>query len=186
MDARRYFESERLNNGSDVIVRAIQPDDKQALREGFARLSEESVYFRFFRYKRKLTERELIYFTELDFDNHVALGLAVNITGRYMPIGVGRYIVEPDQEIVSSAEFAITVADSHQELGAGSILLKHLVRIAKSHHLDSLVAHVLTHNARMIKVIRDCGMPVKQKTVSGVTELSIYINGTSDSESLTE
>ena len=186
MDARRYFESEKLNDGSEVIVRSIQPDDKQALREGFARLSQESVYFRFFRIKRKLTDRELIYFTELDFDKHVALGLAVNVTGRYLPIGVGRYIVEPGQRIVSSAEFAITVADSHQELGAGSILLKHLVRIAKSHHLDSLVAHVLTHNARMIRVVRDCGMPVIQKTVSGVTELSINIKGRSESESHAE
>ena len=187
MDARHYFESEKLSDGSDVVVRSLRPEDKKALREGFRRLSTGSVYFRFFRIKRDLSERELIYFTELDFDEHVAIGLEINDSKQYLPIGVGRYVVQNNESALARDEFAITVADAHQELGAGSILLKHLVKIARHQKIDVLVAHVLAQNARMIRVVRDCGMQVRQKTISGVTELSIHLNERfSKSESATD
>ena len=56
-----------LRDGSQVLVRPIKPDDKQALVEGLDRLSSESRYRWFLRPVTRLSERELRYLTEIDY-----------------------------------------------------------------------------------------------------------------------
>src|SRR5271169_2447911 len=73
IDARSFGADRVLRDGGSIHVRAIRPDDKQRLLDHFARLSARSVYFRFFRVKKHLTDDELRQFTELDFDRTVGL-----------------------------------------------------------------------------------------------------------------
>lgn len=68
-----YRATVTLEDGGRVHVRPIRPEDKQALLEGFRNLSRDSVYKRFFGPKKTLTDKELVYLTELDFHSHVAL-----------------------------------------------------------------------------------------------------------------
>ena len=63
-----------LKDGTAVRLRLIRPDDKDRLRAGFARLSPESRYLRFFVPKSTLTDAELVYLTETDGVDHVAIG----------------------------------------------------------------------------------------------------------------
>ena len=71
--AQQYSAEEILRDGSSIRVRAIRPDDKQRLADHFNQLSAQSVYFRFFRSKKRLTEQELVQFTEIDFVRNVGL-----------------------------------------------------------------------------------------------------------------
>src|SRR5262249_24301881 len=64
---RDYAADVILRDGTSVHLRAIRPDDRAELARGFAELSREALYFRFFRAKRRLTDNELAEFTELDF-----------------------------------------------------------------------------------------------------------------------
>ena len=52
-DPSRYVAEELLKDGGSIHMRAIRPDDKERLQDFHGRLSERSVYFRFFGIKRE-------------------------------------------------------------------------------------------------------------------------------------
>lgn len=121
MGIQDYRKNEVLDDGSSVVVRAIRPEDKLALRAAFSRLSTESACSRFFRARQSSSATELKYFTEVDFVHHVAIGVALLQGKQALPIGIGRYIVSHSDP--QSAEIAFTVDDDYQGIGVGSSLL---------------------------------------------------------------
>lgn len=84
-----------LRDGSAIRIRAIRPDDKQRLLGHFSRLSEQSVYQRFFGVKKSLTPEDLVLFTELDFVDAVGLVATLGEAEQERIVGVGRYFVDP-------------------------------------------------------------------------------------------
>jgi len=54
--ARQFTEPIVLRDGSPALMRAIRPDDRERLQTAFLALDRESVYLRYFMYKRELTE----------------------------------------------------------------------------------------------------------------------------------
>jgi len=70
-----HIEAQRvaLPDGAELLVRQVQPDDKQLLADGLRRLSPESRYRRFFRPLNEFSERDLAYLTEIDHRDHEAL-----------------------------------------------------------------------------------------------------------------
>lgn len=159
LDARNYSHWDRLLDGRPVLVRAIRPEDKPYLREGFLRLSPQSVYQRFFQAKKELSEAELRYLTEVDFTSHVALLAILEEDGLSRGVGVGRYIVEAG---TGSAEVAFTVDETHHGLGVGTLLLRHLARIARSQGLEEFRAYVLAENRAMLEVFENAGFPLER------------------------
>ena len=73
IDASEYDEIETLKKGTAVRIRAIWAEDKGRVSEAFRNLEPESIYTRFFRHKKDLTEAELKAATEVDFKNVVTL-----------------------------------------------------------------------------------------------------------------
>lgn len=149
-DFAHYHVTERLADGREAVIRAVTPADRQALRDGFARLSSDSVYARFMAARRSLTEAELDHFTNPDFNLHAAIGAEVHEGGRLLPVGVGRWMRGAgDRE----AEFAVTVDDAHHGLGVGTLLMKHLVVIARARGLARLTGTVLAGNHDMLVLV---------------------------------
>ncbi len=148
---------ETLADGEAVTVRPILPDDKQALRAGMAALSRESRRFRFFSAVEQLTEQQLAYFTEIDYDDHFAwVAIAGDPASRAARgIGVARYI--RDRTDPQSSEWAIVVIDEYQRRGVGTVLLRHLARSARTHGIRHFLATVLAENDPMLDVARGLG-----------------------------
>ena len=73
IDVRNYSAEETLKNGTAVRIRCVRADDKKRISEAFRNLETESIYKRFFQYKKALTDEELKAATEVDFENEVAL-----------------------------------------------------------------------------------------------------------------
>src|SRR5262249_34954976 len=139
VDARHYAADEILRDGSSIRIRAIRPDDKQRLVDHFNGLSARSVYFRFFRSKKRLTDEELTEFTELDFVDRVARLAPGGADDGEQIIGVGRYAVidavnggTAAQHGCRRAEVAFAVADAYQGRGVGTLLLEHLAPLARA------------------------------------------------------
>jgi hypothetical protein len=115
-DLRQYSSDELLRDGSSIHVRAIRSDDKQRLREHSEGLSARSVYFRFLGPKKRLTDKDLAAFTDLDFVNRVALVATVGKGEEEKIIGVGRYALSDTAGTASrSAELAFSVVDEISE-----------------------------------------------------------------------
>ena len=70
---RNYIVTDTLKDGTTVTIRAIRRNDSGKVLEAFTNLDRESIYTRFFTYKRHLTETELRQLTDVDFDHVVAL-----------------------------------------------------------------------------------------------------------------
>lgn len=173
--AASYAAGEVMRDGRPIRIRAIRPDDKQRLLEHFAHLSPRSVYYRFFGLKRSLDDQDLRRFTELDFVNHV--GLVATVAGRDEQfIGVGRYVRwdAPDR-----AEVAFAVLDDYQGQGVGTLLLKHLARIARTGGITEFVAYVMGSNTQMLEVFANSGFRVRDSYESGTMRVSLEI-GPSD------
>jgi GNAT superfamily N-acetyltransferase len=155
-----------LRDRTPVRVRAIRPDDKERLRIAFERLSPRSVYHRFFNPITELTDDALRHLTELDFRDHVGLGLTIGESSGERLIAVGRFVrVAPGAD---RAELAVTVADEYQHRGAATLLLRHLVGVARDGGVRELVADVLDDNQEMLEIIQNSKLPLQGTVAYGV------------------
>ncbi len=175
-DSTDYIFEDTLLDGRTIAIRAIDPDDRMNLQDIWQHLSEQSKYYRFFVPKKELSDRELTYYTEVDFSNHVALLAVIIDSGVQVPVGVGRYIVASESGQPPCAEVALTVEDDFQGLGIGTLLLKHLADIARAKGIEEFRAFVLSENRKMFEVFEHSGLPMKRSTgLSGVSEIRLAL-----------
>ena len=172
-----YRVRETLRDGSEILIRAIRPDDKERLREHSRGLSAESVYHRFMLHKRELSDDDLRHFTVLDFDQHVGMAAVVSEDGRENLIGVGRYV----RITTDRAEVAFSVIDRHQGRGIGTLLLAHLGRIARRRGITELEGNVMGDNIHMLDVFAASGFKISKTHDSGIVHLLLRIDD-ADSE----
>ena len=162
-----------LRDGTPVCVRAIRPDDKDRLRIAFERLSSRSVYQRFLHPVKELTFDDLRNLTELDFHNHVGLVLTVEEETGETLIAVGRFVrVAPGADI---AELGFAVADEYQHHGAATLLLQHLVGMARRGAVREFVALVGEDNRDMLEVFANSNLPMRQSFEDGVRRVALSI-----------
>lgn len=171
-DVSTYSAQELLRDGTPVEVRALRPEDEADMIAGLEHADPQSLQRRFFVMKRHFSEKERDFFMHIDFKNHVALVAFADDADRKVLVGGSRYIVfEPGR-----AEMASMVLDAWQGRGAGSILMRHLVKIARDSGLKELTAEVLPENAAMLGVFRKLGFhPAPSgdpKTIHLVLELA--------------
>ncbi len=151
--AADYSAVERLRDGRTIEIRALRPDDQDDMLAAVDRTSVESLQRRFFVPKRGFSDKEVSFFMNVDFANHVALVAQIDEDGRPVIAGGGRYIVtQPGQ-----AELAFVVVDAYQGKGIGKALMRHLLAIAREEGLKELTAEVLPGNAAMLKVFGGFG-----------------------------
>jgi ribosomal protein S18 acetylase RimI-like enzyme len=148
-----YTAHELLRDGGQIEIRALRREDEADMLAAVGMTSAQSLQRRFFVMKRHFSDKERAFFMDIDFKNHVAIVALEAEAGRKVIVGGGRYIVfEPGR-----AEMAFVVIDAWQGRGVGSILMRHLVKIAGDSGLKELTAEVLPENTAMIKVFGKFG-----------------------------
>jgi RimJ/RimL family protein N-acetyltransferase len=152
--ARDYTATEILRDGRHVEIRALRHEDRAGLLAAVGRTSDQSLYRRFFAFKRNFTDREVDFYVDVDFVDHIALVAVLEEDGRQVIVGGARYILVRPGE----AEVAFAIDDAHQGQGIGTILMRHLVDIARQAGLKELIADVLPENTAMLKVLAVSGL----------------------------
>jgi len=144
-----------LRDGTPVVVRPVFPEDRERLREGMHRLSDQSRYRRFGVTLSELSDDQLRYLTEIDHENHMAW-IALDPRADGQPaLGVARYVRLADEPEV--AEAAVVVADRIQGRGLGTILLSLLGVAAMTNGIGVFRAYVLVENRLMLDILREMG-----------------------------
>ena len=170
-----------LKNGTSVLVREVTQEDRHLLQIGFEHLSEQAKYFRFLGVHKNLTAAELDKFTASNGPDHFAVGALVEGTAAPEPVGIARYIRLPDQNHV--AEIAITIADSHQHQGLGSLLLGVLAKFARLGGITEFNALVHSENTAMLGLLSQLGST--QTSLGGAEiEVRVPVSGNSAELSL--
>jgi RimJ/RimL family protein N-acetyltransferase len=167
----KYSESETLRDRRGVEIRALRPEDRDDLLAAVGRIGTESLYRRFFAVKRDFSEKETSFFINVDFKNHVALIAVVEEHGKPVIAGGGRYVVvNPGQ-----AEVAFAVVDNYHGQGIGTMLMRHLVAIARRGSLRELIADVLPDNRSMLRVFEKSGLPMGTRRESGSVHVKLQL-----------
>lgn len=178
-----YVERATLRDGTKVVLRLIVPEDKAMLETGFLRWSPESRYARFLAAKTTLTEDELRYLTEVDQEDHFALGaVREDGDGRGEPIGVGiaRFIRLPG--LHATAEAAIAVSDEAQGRGLGKLLFLRLCAAAAERGLERFRCEVLGSNTGMASLIKEIAPERTVEVGGGVMSIEMVLPNVTPTE----
>lgn len=157
-----------LADGTPVLIRPIEAEDKPLLSAGLRMLSPETAMRRFLTQKTTFSAAELRYLTEVDMHDHIAL---VAVDARFGGlIAVARCVRVGDDV----AELAIVVGDPWQRLGLGRVLVGSLAERAAEVGVTRFSGTMLATNRAAVRLIRGFGTSVDSDVIeAGVREVVV-------------
>ena len=171
-----YVVAETLRDGTAVTVRAAGANDGPKIRRAFHNLERDTVYMRFFGYKADVSDAELDRITGADFEQAVVLLVTIGAGEDEVVIGGASCFVSGSSAAARhSAELAFTVEEDFQSRGIGSLLMRHIIAIARLKDLDRLEADVLSRNRPMLNVFRRCGLPLAMRHEGDVIHVNLSL-----------
>jgi acyl-CoA synthetase (NDP forming)/RimJ/RimL family protein N-acetyltransferase len=159
-----------LTDGSTVEIRPASPGDADAVRDMHAAMSPDNMYLRFFSLSPSAAQQEAQRVCRAPGPDHAAL-LAWR-DGEL--IGVASY--EPAGK-EGAAEIAFAVSDEMHGRGVATLLLEHLVSLARRRKLTAFTATALADNTAMLRVFADAGLPVQRQSADGVVDMIFPLPG---------
>jgi RimJ/RimL family protein N-acetyltransferase len=139
----------------------------------FRNLEPASIYTRFFRVKKSLSDDELRKITEVDFKDVVGLVVTIGAEGDETIIGAGRYAAFDAADGARSAEVSFTVEEDYAGLGIAGLLLRRLASIARSNEVVRFEAEVLPQNRAMVAVFEHSGLSPRLKFEDGTIHVTM-------------
>lgn len=162
-----------LRDGRTVHLRSIRPDDAPFVIRFHERQSQESIYFRFFSPRPRLSDRELRHFTTVDHRDRVAFVALVDDE----LIGVARY---ERYEGTDTAEVAFFVDDDHHGRGLATLMLEYLAAAARENGIRRFRATTLPNNRKMLGVFAAAGYEVATQLDDGIVEVAFDLHPTEE------
>jgi acetyltransferase len=153
----------KMKDGKVVTIRPIRPEDEPAMIAFHQKLSERSVYLRYFQ-PLKLTQRtaheRLTRACFIDYDRELALVAEREVAGGKQILAVGRL---SKLHGLSEAEVAAVAIDEAQHKGIGTELYRRLIEVARAEKLEKLVSHMLPENREMRAICEKLGFQMYSK-----------------------
>ena len=162
-----------LPDGTQILIRPIEPGDKARLSVALGRLSDAAIYRRFLSAKPRLSSAELRYLTEVDGHGHIAL-VAFFAEDPDSIVAVARCVRMPDAP--DTAEFAIVVGDPLQGRGLGSLLASELATTARLAGIRRFSATMAGENVAVRRLIAHFTRTLERDhTEHGVREMLVEL-----------
>jgi GNAT superfamily N-acetyltransferase len=138
--------NQTLLDGTAVLIRPIRRDDAALERAFIESLSPESRRLRFLGSISEPGDDLIRRLTDIDYQHDVAFVALIDRNGEPREIGVSRFSTSADGQ---SCECAVTVADEWQKKGLGSLLMRHLIEVARSRGVRSMTSLDAADNPAM-------------------------------------
>ena len=160
----QYVKPWRLEDGTQVLIRPIRPEDEPSIGRFHARLSEQSIYQRYFHLltlDQRISHERLVKVCFGDYDRQIALVAERGGAGAGESeiLAVGRL---SKAHLLNEAELAVLIVDKYQGLGLGTELSRRLLEIARVEKVEQVTVDVLAENRRMLEVCREVGFHFDQ------------------------
>jgi GNAT superfamily N-acetyltransferase len=143
-----------LRDKTRVLIRPLARTDAAREREFIESLSPQTLRFRFLGQVRHPSAELIRQLTDIDYADDVAFGAFVPDDADQKILGVARYNVSADG---SSCECAVTVRDDWHHRGLGTVLMKHLIEVAKARGILFMVSVDSAENTEMADLARFLG-----------------------------
>jgi acetyltransferase len=169
----QHVASWTMKNGKPLTIRPIRPEDEPLMVGFHQKLSERTVYMRYFQ-PLKLSQRTAherlrrICFT--DYDREMVLVGEYSHAGASEIIAVGRLSKVHARD---EGELAVLVDDRFQHLGVGTELYKRLIHIAHEERLTRLQCTVLTENREMQAICQKLGFRLSADPEDGTVRAEL-------------
>jgi len=157
----QYVQGWKLKDGEKVVIRPIRPEDEPLMIDFHAKLSERTVYLRYFQ-PLKLTQRtaheRLTRICFIDYNREMALVVErTNVEGKPEIVAVGRMSKLHGR---NEAELAALVRDEFQGKGIGGELYRRLLEIARAEKLRKVHSNMLGENREMRAICSKLGFKI--------------------------
>lgn len=160
-----------LNDGREVVVRPIRPEDEPSHHVFVSRQTPEDIRFRFFGLVGELPHSEMARLTQIDYDREMAFIAVLRENGiEGETLGVVRTVSDPDNE---RAEFAVMVRSDLKGSGLGRKLMMKMISYCRSRGTGQIVGQVLTDNTRMLKFVEALGFKRLRYVEGDIVEVGL-------------
>jgi acetyltransferase len=168
-----------LEDGREVLVRPIRPEDEPLLVRFHDRLSENTVMQRYFKpldLGTRTTHERLGRICSIDYDRQLALVAEIMdpLTGRQI-IGVSRMVKTEDG---LSAHLAVVIADNYQYLGLGTELMKRSIAAARAERMKRVFSNFLPENVNMKALAKRLGFKSTEDASTGLIHGELELSRT--------
>jgi RimJ/RimL family protein N-acetyltransferase len=170
----RWREQLVLDDGRELILRRIEPEDAAALQRGFDLLDAEEIRLRFLHPMKELGAPLAERLANPDPKREFALVAAEPLApGEALVGAVARASIDASGD---SAEFAILVSRYVGKLGLGRLMMKQIIRWCRLKRLRRVYGSVLDENAAMLDLARSLGFRrTHQEHEPGVTRVVLEL-----------
>ena len=161
----QYATEWTMRDGTPVTIRPIRPEDEPLMVAFHEKLSDRSVYFRYFhmmKLNQRVAHERLTRICFIDYDRAMALVAERRdpATGERAILGVGRLT---RLHGLDEAEFAIIVADEFQGKGLGSEFIRRIKDVARAEKIARLSGEALSGNSDMLGLCQRHGFQLSVK-----------------------
>ncbi|MCX6265919.1 MAG: bifunctional acetate--CoA ligase family protein/GNAT family N-acetyltransferase [Bacteroidetes bacterium] len=164
----KYVKNTILQDGTEVLLRPIKPEDEPLWLGMLGSCSKESLYNRFRYFFHWETHEVATRYCYIDYDRELAIVAEIVEEGQRKLIGIGRLVADPDHETV---EYAILIADAWQQKDLGNIITDFCLEVVKGGKLKKMVAQTTPDNKGMISVFQKRGFEVKMNNLDSTVDV---------------
>jgi acetyltransferase len=169
----RYITLWRLNDGSEVILRPIRPEDEPLVHEMLTSCSETTIRSRYYHNIKNITHAMLVRSCHIDYARDMTIVAEIHIDKKKRIIGIGSLTVDVNGG--EAGEFAIIVHDDFQKRGLAAKLLDVLIGIAEERELKEFYGFIEPTNGRMAYLCDKLGM-TRSRSPEDLTRVAISLN----------
>ncbi len=173
----QYMSPWRTKRGDTVMIRPIQAEDEQLMIKFHERLSDRSVYLRYFQMvglSQRTEHDRLTRICFIDYDREMAL-----VAEHRDPVTEERRIVGLGNlnrvRARNEGEVAVIVSDDYQGHGLGTELMHRLVQIARAERMSCAVGSTMLENRPTIALLKRVGFDVKMNFEDHVVEAELKL-----------
>lgn len=163
--------------GRTLTLRPIRPEDEALHMDFLQHLEADDVRMRVFYSRRTMGRTELARLVQIDYAREMAfVAQATGADGKLQTLGVVRASTDPDN---GEAEFGVIVRSDLKGHGLGRLLMDKLIAYQRAQGTQRLVATILNHNERMLKLAKKLGFEIDHPCAddAGMRVIGLVLNG---------
>jgi acetyltransferase len=158
----QYVSSWVMKDGQAVTIRPIRAEDEPLMIKFHERLSDRSVYLRYFQgmpLDQRTKHDRLTRICSIDYDREIALVAECRDphTDERRIVALGNLT---KMHRGSDGEIAAITSDDCQGRGLGSEMLRRLLQIARDENLERIMATTLPENRQMCAMLQRLGFRI--------------------------
>jgi RimJ/RimL family protein N-acetyltransferase len=178
-DPSQFRQVSVLRDGRPVLIRAARTDDRERLVTAFQGLDRQTIYTRYFSFRKNFSETELKRLEEADFSRYMLLVATLGSGNDEIIIAGASCVVTDATGPVPTAELAFMVEEDYQRQGLAGQMLAAICGLARQRGIARLEADVLAENPAMLAVFRRSGLPTTTSREAGVVHLVLDLTARS-------